>query len=160
MNFLKSTKFLTIALSIGFTLLIFSSNSFACDCIGPSGKEAITGDSVAFRGKVTNIEYLDAKDGTKEPRIAVTFSVSRVWHGSVNKEFVLHTTENSWSCAGYYFVKDKEYLVVAYPNDKETAKRFDGVKNTFGTNPCGATLPVDLAKKQLAELGKGKKPKS
>jgi len=159
MKFPNLTKLATIALGISFSILIFSSSAFACDCAGPSGKKAIRKDSVAFRGTVTNIEYLDAKTGKTEPRIVVTFSVSRVWYGNVKKTFFLHTTENSWSCAGYYFFKDKEYLVVAHPNDEETAKRFDGTKNTFGTNPCGATLPIDLAKEALAELGKGKKPK-
>jgi hypothetical protein len=159
MKFLNSTKLLTLALSFSFTVIIFSSTAFACDCGGPSGKNAIQKGSVAFRGTVTNIEYLDVKTGSNEPRIVVTFSVSRVWSGDVRKTFLLHTRENSFSCGGYYFFKDKEYLVVAYPNDEETAKRFDGAKNTFGTNPCGATLPIDLAKNSLAELGKGKKPK-
>ncbi len=158
-KFLNSTKLLAFALSFGFTVLIFSSTAFACDCAGPSGKNAIREGSVAFRGTVTKIEYLDAKTSSNEPRIVVTFLVSRVWNGNVRKTFLLHTTANSFSCAGYYFLKDKEYLVVAYPNDEETAKRFDGAKNTFGTNPCGATLPIDLAKNALVELGKGKKPK-
>lgn len=153
------TKLLVIAMSFSFTAPLFSSTVFACDCAGPSGKKAIRKDSVAFRGTVTNIEYLEVKTGSIEPRIAVTFSVSRFWSGDVKKTFVLYTTENSWSCAGYYFLKDKEYLVVAYPNDKETVNKFGGVQNTFGTNPCGATLPIDLAKEALAELGDGKKPK-
>ena len=159
MQFLNPTKLLIFALSFSFAVLIFSSTAFACDCAGPSGKNAIREGSVAFRGTVTKIEYLDIKTGSNEPRIVVTFSVSRVWNGKVRKTFLLHTTENSFSCAGYYFIKDKEYLVVAYPNDEETSKRFGGVKNTFGTNPCGATLPTDLATNALAELGKGKKPK-
>lgn len=146
-------------MSSSFAVLIISSTVFACDCIGPSGKNAIRKDSAAFRGTVTNIEYLDVKTGLNEPRIVVTFSVSRVWNGNVKKTFLLHTTENSFSCAGYHFLKDKEYLVVAYPNDESTAKRFNGAKNTFGTNPCGATLPIDLAKNALTELGKGKKSK-
>lgn len=150
---------LSIAVGCAFTLLTFFSTSFACDCIGPSGKKAIRKDSVAFLGTVQSIRYVDTKPNRSEPRIIVTFSVSRVWSGDVTETFVLHTTENHWSCAGYYFVKDKEYLVVAYPNDKETEIRFGGVKNTFGTNPCGATLPSDLAKEHLAELGDGKKPK-
>jgi hypothetical protein len=160
MKFLNLTKILNMALSLSLAALIFSSTVFACDCAGPSGKSAIRKDSAAFRGTVTKIEYLDARTGSTEPRIIVTFSVSRVWHGKVKKTFLLHTTENSVSCAGYYFLKDKEYLVVAYPNDEETGKRFDGAKNTFGTNPCGATLPIDLAKNALAELGKGRKPKT
>ncbi len=116
---------------------------------------------MAFRGTVTSIEYLDAKTSkSREPRIVVTFSVSHVWNGNVKKTFVLYTTENRWSCTGYYFLKDKEYFVVGYPNDEETAKGFDNAKNTFGTNPCGATRPiVGLAKVALVELGKGKKPK-
>jgi hypothetical protein len=159
MKFLNLTKLLTLVLSFSSAVLIFSSTAFACNCATPSGKRAIREGSAAFRGTVTKIEYLDAQTGTNEPRIVVTFSVSRVWSGNVKKTFLLHTTENHFSCEGYYFLKDKEYLVVAYPNDEETAKRFDGAKNTFGTNPCGATLPIDLAKNALAELGKGKKPK-
>ena len=163
MNFIHFTKLVTIALSFSFTILIFSSPALACDCMQPTGKSAIRKDSVAFHGTVTSIEYLDArisKTESKEPRIVVTFSVSRVWHGNVKKTFVLYTTENHWSCTGYYFLKDQEYFVVGYPNDEETAKRFDGAKNTFGTNPCGATQPiVGLTKEALAELGEGEKSK-
>ena len=159
MNALSLAKLFSLALSLSFTALVFSSTASACDCAGPSGKKAIRKDSVAFRGTVTNIEYLDVKNSSIEPRIVVTFSVARVWSGDVSQTFVLLTTENSWTCAGYYFVKDKEYLVVAYPNDEETEKRFGDVKNTFGTNLCGATLPIDSAKQALADLGNGKKPK-
>lgn len=160
MKFLNLAKSLTVAASFCLTILIFSSTTFACDCNGPSGKNAIRKGSVAFRGTVINIEYLDTKPDVREPRIIVTFSVSRVWTGGVKKTFLLHTTENHFTCAGYYFLKDKEYLVVAHPNDEEVAKRFAGTENTFGTNPCGATLPIDLAKGALVVLGKGKKPKS
>ena len=147
------------ALGFAFCLMFFSLPVLGCDCVGPSGRQAITPSSAAFRGTVTDIEYLDVKPGTAEPRTRVTFKVARVWNGTVKKSFVLHTTENSWTCAGYHFIKGKEYLVVAYPNDEETAKRFPGVKNSFGTNPCGATLPIESAKMQLIELGSGKKPK-
>jgi hypothetical protein len=159
MKFPTLIKLLTYALSCIFAVLLLSSITFACDCAGQSGKSAIRNGSVAFRGTVMKVEYLDVKTEANEPRIIVTFSVFRAWNDDVRKTFVLHTTENRFSCAGYYFLKDKEYLVVAYPNSEETAKRFDGAKNTFGTNPCGATLPVELAKSALAELGKDKKPK-
>ena len=141
-------------------MLITSTSGFACDCFGSRGKEALGTADAAFRGTVTNIEFLEAKTAQNEPRIKVTFSVSRVWKGNVKKTFILHTTQNSWSCAGYYFFKDKEYLVMAYRNDEETAKRFNGEKNTFGTNPCGATIPIEIAKEDLIGIGKGKKPKN
>lgn len=140
-------------------MLIFSASAFACDCSGLRGVDALAGADTAFRGIVTNIEFLEPKTERNEPKVKVTFSVSSVWKGDVGRTFVLHTTQNSFSCAGYYFFKDKEYLVMAYANSEETAKRFDGEKNTFGTNPCGATLEVSNAQKELEELGKGKKPK-
>ena len=157
---LRSLKLLFIVVNFALMMLILSSPVFACDCAGPTGKKAIRKNSVAFRGTVTNIEYLNEKTGKIEPRIKVTFSVSRFWSGNVGKTFVLHTTENSWSCAGYYFVTDKEYLVVAYPNGEVTEKKFDSAKNTFGTNPCGATLPIKLAERELEELGEGKEPEN
>jgi hypothetical protein len=159
MKFPNLAKITVTVLGFAFSLIFFSLPVFACDCVGPSGKQAITPSSAAFRGTVTGIEYLDVKNAAAEPRIIVTFTVSRVWSGGVKKSFILHTTENSWTCAGYYFIKGKEYLVVAYPNDEEVAKRFPGVKNSFGTHPCGATLPIESAKMQLIELGRGKKPK-
>ena len=159
MEFQNPTRKVTAASGCMFMMLLFSISVFACDCVGPRGKQAIGRASAAFRGTVTNIEYLDAKIGSIEPRIVVTFAVSRVWSGAVKRNFVLHTTENSWTCAGYHFVKGKEYLVVADPHDAESAKRFPGVKNSYGTNPCGATLPIESAKAELVELGKGRKPK-
>ena len=159
MNPLSLTKLVSFASSLILAVLVFSSTATACDCVGPTGKDAIRKGSVAFRGTVTNIEYLDEKQGRDEPRILVTFSVERVWSGDLAETFVLHTTENRWTCAGYYFEKDKEYLVVAHPNSEETEKRYEGAKNTFGTNICGSTLPIESAKVALAGLGEGKKPK-
>lgn len=78
MKFLNLTKTFYVALSFGFTLVVFSSTAFACDCFGPSGKKAIRKESAAFLGTVTNLEYLDVKSASIEPRIVVTFSVSRV----------------------------------------------------------------------------------
>ena len=140
-------------------MLAFSSTALACDCVGPRGKMALAASHAAFRGTVTNIEYLDSKTGQSEPRILVTFLVSRVWRGTVKTNFVLHTVENSFSCAGFYFQKDKEYLVFAYSNDEATAKRFNDAKNTFGTWTCSGTTVIETAKNDLQEIGKGKKPK-
>ena len=77
MNSPNLARLFTFALSLSFTVLVFSSTAFACDCFGPSGKKAIRKDSVAFRGTVTNIEYLDVKNSSIEPRIVVTFSVRK-----------------------------------------------------------------------------------
>ncbi len=159
MEFLNLTKLFILALCFCFTMLIFSAPVFACDCAGATGKKALAYADIAFRGTVTNIEFLEPKTAQNEPKIKVTFSVFRVWKGEVETTFILHTTQNSYSCAGYYFFKDKEYLVLAYANDEKTSKEFNGEKNTFGTNPCGATLEIANAKKELEELGKGKKPK-
>ena len=159
MKYLKTVKLLIVTTSFCFLMLVSATPTLACDCAAASGAIALTYADISFQGVVTNIELLEPQTAYNEPRIKVTFSVSRVWKGNVEKTFVLHTTQNSYSCAGYIFSKDREYLVMGYANDEETTKKFNEKKKTFGTNPCGATLEISRAKEALKELGKGKKPK-
>lgn len=153
------TKALLTIFGVFLTSIISASTTFACDCVGPGGKRAMTKVSVVFSGKVKKIEYLEKDSDKTEPKIKVTFVVSRVWQGDVRKSFVIHTTENKWSCSGYYFSIGSEYLVVAYPNDDKAFKEENNPKTTFGTNPCGATKRLEAAGNELLELGKGKRPK-
>ena len=159
MRYVRTAKVLTIALSLTGLMFIFSSKAIACDCTGPRGKAAVKASFVAFRGIVTKVEYLDPDTAQSEPRIIVTFSVSRVWKGLVRSEVVLHTIYNKYSCAGFYFQKGKEYLVFAYPNEEDMAKKFPLAKKSLGTNICNGTNLIELAKDDLREIGKGRKPR-
>lgn len=147
---------------IVLTVFIYGSAIYACDCVGPRGKEAIREGSPAFRGIVTDIKDLGPFPGrgeNSEHRIIVTFAVSRVWNGDVGKTFQLHTIYNQSSCGGYYFKNGAEYLVVAYPNKDEESEKFYGIKKSFTTDPCGSTLEIKNAKDELVQLGEGRKPK-
>ena len=159
MRWMARAKALIIALSMAG--LIFSSppHAIACSCVGPRGKAAVKASLVAFRGTVTAINYVDPDTAQTEPRIIVTFSVSRVWKGSPGRVIVLHTIFNKYSCAGFYFKKGKEYLVFAYRNKQHMAKRFPSAQNTLGTDICNGTNLTEHAGEDLREMGKGRKPK-
>lgn len=160
MKFVNLVKNLTFLFGFQCALLIFASPVLACDCDGPRGKLALVEADAAFRGTITNIEFLDSKTAVSEPRIIVTFSVSRVWKGDVKTTFLLHTKLNSWGCGGFYFEDGKEYLVFAYSTDgKATEELYGGAKNTFGTHTCSGTTLIEKAEEDLRELGNGKKPK-
>ena len=159
MSYVKTRKVLMFGLSFVGFLSIFTSQAIACSCYRPRAHDAVKGARVAFRGTVTKVDYLDEDTPQSEPRIVVTFSVSRVWKGTVGREFILHTLYNKYTCKGYYFKKDKEYLVFAYPNEEFMANRFLPTKNTWGTNYCNGTSDIESAKDYLSEIGKGRKPR-
>ena len=119
--------------------------------------------AAVFSGKVISIEYLDdPKQRNPEPRFIITFKVSRSWKGVNSREFILHTIDNSWTCRGYYFRRDKEYLVFAYQNGSEDAKRFEPHKlpeGSFGVSLCGGTKLLSEARSDLEVLGEGSVPK-
>jgi len=150
---------LIIALSLAGLIFSSSQQTVACSCDGARGKAAVKASHLAFRGTVTNVDYLDTDTAQSEPRIIVTFSVSRVWKGSVGREIVLHTIYNKYSCTGFYFQKGKEYLVFAYRNEERMAKNFPLAKNTLGTNICNGTNLIESAKDDLRQIGKGREPK-
>jgi hypothetical protein len=158
MCYVKTAKALMIVLSLASLMFVFPLQAMACSCVGPRGKAAVKASLVAFRGTVTKIDYLDPDTAQSEPRIIVTFLVSRVWKGLVRREIVLHTIYNKYSCAGFYFQKGKEYLVFAYPTEDHMAKRFSPAKNTLGTNICTGTNLIESAQDDLREIGKGRKP--
>ncbi|HWN11070.1 MAG TPA: hypothetical protein VNO50_17660 [Pyrinomonadaceae bacterium] len=169
MRYVKTANVLMFPMSLIGFLSIYSSQTFACSCLSnPSGKEALKASRVAFRGTVTNIDYLDIDTPLSEPRIVVTISVSRVWKGFVRKTVVLHTVYNKTTCEGYYFKTGEDYLVFAYPNEEFLAPKFLPAKKTLGTNYCNGTTELDLAsggrraqflKAYLREIGKGRQPK-
>lgn len=160
MRYAKTAPVLMIALSLFGFLSFGSSQALACSCLSnPRAKEALKASQVAFRGTVINVDYLDEDTPVSEPRIVVTFSVSRVWKGPVRRSIVLHTVYNKTTCQGYYFKKGEEYLVFAYPNEEFMANKFLPAKNTLGTNYCNGTTGIDVADDYLREMGKGRKPK-
>jgi hypothetical protein len=137
----------------------FSETAQGCDCVGPRGKAALSPAAAAFSGKTIKIQYLDAPQSKFEPRIVVTFKVYRVWKGDLKRKMVLHTILNRYSCAGYSFIEDKEYLVFAAVNDAKTAKRYPKSKQSLGVSTCNGTMPLEGAGKDVSELGAGKPPK-
>lgn len=160
MRYIKTVKSLTFVLSLaGLFFVLTSQEAMACSCVGPRGRAAVKASTVAFRGTVTKIDYLDPDTARSEPRIIVMFSVSRVWKGLVRREIVLHTIYNKYSCAGFYFQKGKEYLVFAYTNEEQMAEKFSPLKNTLGTNICNGTNLIESAQDDLREIGKGRKPR-
>ena len=159
----RMTMFLCL-LGMAFGLFGFnSSTALACSCAPRPTDAALKYSHAVFSGKVIKIEYLDdSKQRNPEPRFIVTFKVSRAWKGVNSQEFVLHTIDNSWTCRGYYFRQDKEYLVFAYQNGAEDAQRFAPHKlpeESFGVSLCGGTKLLKEATNDLEVLGEGSVPK-
>jgi hypothetical protein len=132
----------------------------ACSCTGPRGDKALPAADAVFLGKVTAVQLLDPYSDTNgvEPRMLVSFEVSRYWKGSSAKQAQLQTFRNKWSCSGYYFATGREYLVVAYRNEPGTAARFPPSDISLGVDICGATRPAVAAEEDLRLLGEGQVP--
>jgi hypothetical protein len=132
----------------------------ACSCAGPRGDKALPTADAVFLGKVTAVQMLDPYSDTDgvEPRMLVSFEVSRYWKGSGAKQAQLQTFRNKWSCSGYHFATGREYLVVAHRNPPATAARFPPSDVSLGVDICGATRPAAAAEEDLRLLGEGQVP--
>ena len=114
-------KYLCLAALI-ITLSAAPFTAIACAKEILSGKNALDAASMVFQGKVENLQYLDPPEQTDlEPRIIVTFSVNKLYKGEADKQVIIHTTHNKWSCNGYVFEAGKEYLVYTKENKKNLA---------------------------------------
>ena len=129
---------------IAASLLILTSNAAsACFCIPLSPKKKFRNSRAVFAGKVIDIMAQSDRNRETSDSLAwfkVTFEVSKVWKGQVDKQQVVLSAEYSPGC-GYSFEKGKEYLV--YANGEELA---------IQPGWCDATKPLANAEADLAVL--------
>jgi len=136
-----------------FTIIsTFSLPAFSCGKATFQPPEALKKSDIVFRGKVTNLQYLDdPAQEVPEPKIIVTFNVSKLWKGSSEKTLVIHTTHNKTTCNGYAFNAGEEYPVYAKFNNRKTflAKFFGPKEPTLGIKIYGGTKPIAIAESDL-----------
>jgi hypothetical protein len=111
---------------------------------------------VVFRGTVSQIDVLDASRG--EPPIVVHFDVIESWKGIAGSAFTLHTIYNKYTCDGYYFKEEQEYLVFARKNRESDECLFAPEAlppESFGVSLCGGTREAKHAQEFLEQLGQG-----
>ena len=130
--------------------------ALACSCTGPVGRRALSKAAAMFTGTATSVQFLEPDRENTEPAILVTFRVSRVWKGPVQKVLKLRTTSNKWTCQGSSFEQGGTYLVTAYK--LRSAAEGPSAPELAEVNTCGGTRAIDQAGDILAELGPGKKP--
>ena len=127
------------------SLLVLNSHlaSATCFCIPTTPKKNFRNSRAVFAGKVIDVVAQSRRDrDTSDSLVAfkVTFEVSKVWKGKVDKQQVLLTSESFPGCE-YSFEKGKEYLVYA-----------SGEELTIQTELCKATKPLANAQADLAVL--------
>ena len=103
------------------SLLVLNSHlaSATCFCIPTTPKKNFRNSRAVFAGKVIDImAKTDRSRDTSDSLVAfkVTFEVSKVWKGKVDKQQVVLTSESFPGCE-YSFEKGKEYLVYASGED-------------------------------------------
>ena len=130
---------------VAASVLILTSNlaSATCLCIPTTPKKNFRTSRAVFAGKVIDImAKTDRSRDTSDSLIAfkLTFEVSKVWKGKVDKQQVVLTSESFPGCE-YSFEKGKEYLVYA-----------SGEELTIQTGLCNATKPLANAQADLAVL--------
>ncbi|MBU0477624.1 hypothetical protein KKC91_03530 [bacterium] len=103
-----------------FTLLYVNS-LYAWSGLGPSIEKQYEDADVIFKGEVIKINFnlWDKISGKKEPRIEVVFDVCYYWKGINSNRVVLHTVFNKFTGRGFYFEKDKKYIVFAHKKDNK-----------------------------------------
>ncbi len=101
---------------IAASLLVLTSNAAsACVCLTTTPKKNFRNSRAVFEGKVIDImAKTDRSRDTSDSLVAfkVTFEVSKVWKGKVDKQQVVLTSGSFPGCE-YSFEKGKEYLVYA-----------------------------------------------
>ena len=158
---MKDSICVRAAVCIGVLLTFGFINSVsACSCKAQDARTSLPGADAVFSGRVIEVEYVDEKPmRSGDPRVVVTLEVYRIWKGARAKTIVLHTVYNQASCAGYFFKKGEEFLVVAKKNDPATAALYPKSTQSLGVGLCGGTARLTEAATVVRLLGKGKKPK-
>ena len=141
------------ALAVASVLL--SRPAPACSCYAKSGRAALPYVAAMFSGTATKVKFIDPDDHRTEPRIAVTFTVDRVWKGPVRETILVRTTYSRWTCKGFYFTQGKRYLVTGL---SVTDLGNVAVPEVGGINPCGATMELEHAADVIRDLGPGVRP--
>jgi hypothetical protein len=145
------------ALLVVMMLVIGGQVAEGCSCTGPHGRSVLIYSGAVFTAKVSKVDYLEPDAKGIEPRILVTFEVDRVWKGPERPIALLRTVENKWTCDGYFFKAGSEYLVAAQrvvsEGSTSTPAELEGV------SICGGTASLATAHSDVAELGRGKRPK-
>lgn len=133
------------ALLVCVFITVSSLNASACDCMPATFNHALSGSDAVFSGKAVKVRYLDDAKKVAEPRITVTFDVYQAWKGPAQKEITLNTVYNTWTCKGFSFQENGEYLVFAHKQKDET----------LDVARCTRTRPLSLAQEDLKILGPG-----
>ena len=117
----------------------------ACSCLPPPpAMDSLEQASAVFAGKVVKVNPTPSQTNV-EP-IQVTFEISKVWKGELNKTTIVRTAANSAMCGNYFEIGEK-YLVYAYSDGEELM-----------TNLCSRTARLKDAKQDLNDLGTAPKP--
>lgn len=146
----KARSIVGIALTIMLTMIAQPRCVWACDCSVPAFSDASNGAVAIFAGRVENI-----RDRPSINAVAVTFSPSTVWKGTLPPTVVVLTSPHGPSC-GYEFQERQEYLVYARPAG--TTILYAGPTTGLEASSCGRTQPLADATADLAALGDGQAP--
>lgn len=88
----------------------------ACNCMIDARSaeqrvaEARQNGAIIFYGRVLDIK--------SKGDLAVTFAVNETWSPNISSRITITTAPDTGMC-GYHFVKNREYLVIAYQHNKE-----------------------------------------
>lgn len=140
-------------LLVSFGVVLAPERVSACSCPMPSSPEQQVKDSLArktaiFAGTVTAVKqppwriFMSSAD-----QVEVTFEVSQVWKGNVERKTVVSTASSGSSCGYESFDVGTSYIVSAY-----------GEAGSLETGMCEMTMPLASASAQLAALGDGYEP--
>lgn len=123
---------MTILLGVLFVITLAGAKAHACSCVAPrSPCDSYGTASAVFVGTVISGE-----------RGAFKFSVEQAYSGVSGTQVEVFTGIGGGDC-GYHFETGRRYLVYAYLH-----------KDKLGTNICTRTKPFEIAREDLAFLGR------
>lgn len=105
----------------------------------PETEEHFKSSQYVFLGNVSKVREYGINWFRDEPKIKVYFDVQENYKGSWDKN-PLKTIDNSYSCKGYFFEENKQYIIYlsfedefdlcdAEPTDNKTIQKLNNLSN-------------------------------
>lgn len=130
-----------------------------CSCTMASVETRFEKADVVFKGRVTEIQNVLRLQDAKFPDepIKVFVTVDEAYKGlAQEKTFILHTSYPRYTCGGFPFETEKEYLIFAY--QRKTGKYDDASLYRFPLGSyevgglCGGTQELEKASVEIKKI--------
>jgi len=91
-------------------LLLFSNTASSCFMVCSDLEDYVASSKYVFYATDVRVNFLGQNPDEGEPMTDVNFEVKKTWKGDWGNSTLI-TKDNKYSCEGYDFKEDKEYIM-------------------------------------------------